>query len=128
MPTWSAGCASNRLEIYGSRTTSGLRRVFSIDNLEPRLLLDFSWELKSNSDHYSFYKRRVPALLIHTGLHGDYHRPSDDAERINHEGLKQITQLLFLVIDDLANVPQLAGYREQSQNESPTTQADVDAR
>ena len=116
----------NRLEIFGSRTTSGLRRVFSSDNVEPSLLLDFSWELKSNSDHFSFYKRRVPALLIHTGLHGDYHRPSDDAERINLEGLKQITQLLFLVIDDLANAPQLGGYREQSQNESPATQADAE--
>ncbi len=116
----------NRLEIFGSRSTSGLRRVFSCENLEPGLQIDFSWELKSNSDHYTFYKRRIPALLIHTGLHGDYHRPSDDAERINHEGLKQIAQLLFLVVDDLANAPQLAGFREQSQNESPTTQADAE--
>ncbi len=117
---------ANRLEIYGSRTTSGLRQIFSSDNVEPSLLIDFSWEMKSNSDHYTFYKRRIPALLIHTGLHGDYHRPSDDVERINREGLKQIAQLLFLVVDDLAEAPQLGGFREQSQTESPLTQADVE--
>ncbi len=117
---------ANRLEVFGSRTTSGLRRIFSSENVEPSLLIDFSWEMKNNSDHYTFYKRRIPSLLIHTGLHGDYHRPSDDAERINHEGLKQIAQLVFLVVADLADAPQLGGFREQSQTESPQTQHEAE--
>jgi hypothetical protein len=116
----------NRLEIFGSRTTSGLRRAISSENIEPGLLIDFSWEMKSNSDHYTFFKRQIPSLLVHTGLHGDYHRPSDDAERLNHEGLKQIAQLLFLVVDDLAEAPELAGFREHSQNESPQKQHDTE--
>jgi hypothetical protein len=115
-----------RLEIFGSRTTQGLRRVFSSQNVEPSLAIDFSWEMKSNSDHYSFYKRRIPALLVHTGLHSDYHRPSDDAERINHDGVRQIAQWLFLITNELADSSTLGNFRERSQNESLATQQEAE--
>jgi hypothetical protein len=117
---------ANKLEIFGTRTTAGLRRLISNENVEPSLTVDYSWEIKSNSDHYTFYKKHIPALLVHTGLHNDYHRPSDDAERINHEGLKQVAQLMFLAADDLAEAPSIGPFRERSQNETPTTQKDAE--
>ena len=43
--------------------------------------------------------------MLHTGLHDDYHRPSDDADKINAEGLKQIAQLMFNVLVELADAP-----------------------
>lgn len=44
------------------------------------------------SDHTSFYRKDIPVLFFFTGQHRDYHRPSDDADRINYEGeLKIIT-------------------------------------
>jgi aminopeptidase YwaD len=38
------------------------------------------------SDHTSFYRKDIPVLFYFTGLHTDYHKPSDDAEKINYEG------------------------------------------
>ena len=36
------------------------------------------------SDHQSFYAKQVPVLFAFTGIHRDYHRPSDDSDRINY--------------------------------------------
>jgi aminopeptidase YwaD len=43
------------------------------------------------SDHSSFYGKKVPVLFFFTGTHADYHKPSDTFEKINYEGLTQIT-------------------------------------
>jgi membrane-associated protease RseP (regulator of RpoE activity) len=80
--------------------------------------LDFNWDIRSDSDHHSFFARSIPFLMVHTGKHGDYHRPSDDSDKINADGLKQIAQLLFGVLVELADAPTLAGFRAASRGES----------
>ena len=42
------------------------------------------------SDHTSFYRKDIPVLFYFTGLHTDYHKPSDDADRINYKGMVSI--------------------------------------
>ncbi|HEY1786334.1 MAG TPA: M20/M25/M40 family metallo-hydrolase [Pirellulales bacterium] len=113
-----------KLEVSGSRTMPGLRRLFSLENETTGLAIDFPWDIKTNSDHYTFYKKQIPALLIHTGLHNDYHRPSDDVDKINSDGIRQIAQLLFHVVDEAANAPSLSGFRSRSQTETLTSQHD----
>ncbi len=115
-----------KLEIYGSRTTPGMRRLFSTQNEDPELTIDFPWEIKTNSDHYTFCKQQIPAMLIHTGLHNDYHRPSDDVEKINSDGIRQIAQLVFHVVDEAANSPALGGFRTRAQTETPAAQREVE--
>ena len=50
------------------------------------------------SDHTSFYRKNIPVLFFFTGLHTDYHKPSDDAELINYRGevkiINYITELV----------------------------------
>jgi S1-C subfamily serine protease len=82
--------------------------------------LDFNWDLKGDSDHYSFFSNNVPILMLHTGMHSDYHRPSDDAERVNGEGIKQVAQLIFGTAVELAEAPSLGRFRSQSRFESNT--------
>jgi hypothetical protein len=110
------------LVIYGARTSRGMRRLISRQNGVSNLLIDFNWEIKPDSDHYTFYSRGIPFLMVHTGLHSDYHRPSDDADKINTEGLKQISQLLFNVLVELAELPSLEKFRRQARNESRSDQ------
>ncbi len=55
------------------------------------------------SDHTSFYSRNVPVVFFFTGPHADYHRPSDTVDKINGEGLADVTWLVYQVIDRLAN-------------------------
>ena len=109
---------NSRAVVYGIRTSAGLRRLVSRQNDPSQLLLNFNWEMKGDSDHYAFYSRNVPVLMLHTGLHDDYHRPSDDADKINAEGLKQISQLMFNVLVELADAPSLSGFRGQSRSET----------
>jgi Peptidase family M28/PDZ domain len=108
---------NSRLEVFGIRTTRGLRRLVSQEN-DAALFLDFNWNVRPDSDHYTFFSHNVPFLMLHTGLHADYHRPSDDADKINGEGLKQIARLMFGILVDEADAPELGGFREQSRYES----------
>ena len=57
---------------------------------------------KAPSDHESFYGRDVPVLFFFTGLHGDYHRPSDDWNTLNFEGHAKVARFASLVALDVA--------------------------
>ena len=45
------------------------------------------------SDHASFIRAGVPALFLFTGLHGDYHKPSDDPQFMNFDGMESVLRL-----------------------------------
>ncbi len=57
---------------------------------------------KAPSDHETFYARGMPVLFFFTGLHGDYHRPSDDWNTLNYDGLVRVARLASLVALDVA--------------------------
>jgi hypothetical protein len=101
----------NRLEVGGTRTGVGLRRLISSQNEGTDFWVDFPWELQDNSDHWPFYERRIPVLMVHTGLHDDYHRPSDDAEKLNVTGLHQATQFLVRLVMTAADADTLPKFR-----------------
>jgi hypothetical protein len=114
---------NGRLEILGSRTAPGLRRLVSEANGEGPTTILFDWKLKPDSDHWPFYERRVPFLFFHTGLHGDYHRPSDDAHLINHEGLAATTRVIFQLVMQVADADSVPAFRDASRNESTSSPA-----
>jgi C-terminal processing protease CtpA/Prc len=111
-----------RVEVYGSRTSLGLREALARANQDPEVWFDFQWEMKNNSDHYSFFERSIPSIMLHTGLHDQYHRPSDEAHTINAEGLRQVTTIMLRLVVDLANRESLGGFREQARQEGPIAQ------
>jgi hypothetical protein len=53
------------------------------------------------SDHQSFYGKDIPVLFAFTGVHRDYHRPSDDVERINFDGMARIADYMELILLDV---------------------------
>lgn len=110
---------NDRIEVFGARSGHGLRRLLSESNGLTGLKLDFTWEMKENSDHYPFFSRRIPTLMLHTGLHADYHRPSDDVNRLNLVGMQQAARLMFAVIYELATRSELSKFRSESFNEYP---------
>lgn len=59
------------------------------------------------SDHTSFYLKNIPALHFFTGSHSDYHKPSDDWEKINYAGEKQVLDLIVKLIEDTDGIPKL---------------------
>ena len=55
------------------------------------------------SDYYNFYKNGIPILGLSTGIHKDYHQPTDDIDKINYSKIKRIAQYAFLVANEVAN-------------------------
>jgi hypothetical protein len=51
------------------------------------------------SDHTSFYRKDIPVLFFFTGLHSDYHKPSDDADKINYTGELQVLKYIYKIIE-----------------------------
>lgn len=60
----------------------------------------------SSSDHMSFVTKRVPALFFFSGLHSDYHKPSDTWEKINSEAAVRVLDLVANVSQQLASAPE----------------------
>jgi hypothetical protein len=62
-------------------------------------------QLFLRSDHYSFVQRRIPAIMFTTGLHDDYHLPSDAPETIDSDKAARIGRLIFYLTHSLASDP-----------------------
>lgn len=106
-----------RLLVLGTRSGYGLRRLLC-DSADDPLQLDFSWEVSENSDHWPFLERGIPIALLHTGLHSDYHRPTDDVEKINRTGMREVSRYLFGSLVSVANAEQLPRFRAAGKRES----------
>ncbi|MGZ0016250.1 M20/M25/M40 family metallo-hydrolase [Yeosuana sp. AK3] len=68
------------------------------------------------SDHTSFYLMDIPVLHFFTGQHEDYHKPSDDAEKLNYEGMETISQFILDIITELNDDGKIAF--KKTKNES----------
>jgi hypothetical protein len=110
-----------KLQVLGTRTGYGMRRLLS-GSVDNSLWLDFSWELTANSDHWPFVEHQIPIVMLHTGLHEDYHRPGDDAEKINRAGLESITRYLLSTVLEIADADALPAYRPARRYESLASQ------
>lgn len=67
------------------------------------------------SDHTSFYRKDIPVLFFFTGLHTDYHKPSDDFDKINYEGELMIVKYIERLIDRSSKSPKLAFTKTREQ-------------
>ncbi len=55
------------------------------------------------SDHMSFHGVQIPALFFFSGLHSDYHKPSDDPEKLDYERMAGLAGAIAAMTDELAN-------------------------
>lgn len=56
------------------------------------------------SDHTSFYLKDIPVLFFFTGTHTDYHKPSDDEDKINYYGVENIVNYIFRTVNAIAEL------------------------
>jgi hypothetical protein len=111
----------NSLEMYGVRTAVGLRRLLCEQNHTSNIELDFNWNTKRESDHYPFYARRIPYLMFHTRKHENYHRPSDDVDKLNLDGMQKIARLMFRTVYTAADATALPSFRSAALGETSGT-------
>lgn len=72
------------------------------------------------SDHTSFYRKDIPVLFFFTGLHTDYHKPSDDADKINYNGMVQIIRFIQQLIEN-DNQPQKLVFTKTREQQTSTS-------
>lgn len=117
---------NSRMELFGSRSAAGLRRLVSEANGAGPTTILFDWKIKPDSDHWPFFEHRIPYLMFHTGLHGDYHRPSDDAHLVNHEGIATVTKMIFELVVRLADEERVPAFRDASRTEAGSSSASLE--
>ncbi len=59
------------------------------------------------SDNAAFYARQIPVLFFHTGGHPDYHKPSDDPEKIDAKAEEEILRLEIKLIGNAMKLPKM---------------------
>ena len=77
------------------------------------------------SDHTSFYRKDIPVLFFFTGLHTDYHKPSDDADKINYVGMSQIVRFIQEMIQNDKTPNKLVFTKTREQQTSTSTRFSV---
>ncbi len=95
-----------RIFVGGAGTGSTLRA--SLDQLTPKYKLNIDYSDNSgygSSDHTSFTAKQVPVLFFFSGLHGDYHKPSDTWDKIDAPTAVQVLQLVADIAAKLENDP-----------------------
>jgi hypothetical protein len=85
---------NDELVVYGTGTAS------EFDGLVDTLNAEHGFKIKREaggfgpSDHSSFYAMKIPVLHFFTGLHNDYHRPSDDSDEVNLSGIRRVSEMV----------------------------------
>lgn len=89
------------LIVYGTGTSSSWKDL--LNKKKPAdLKLTLNDEGYGPSDHSSFYGKKIPVLFFFTGTHSDYHRPGDDADKINYSGLQTVVEFVSEVTAAIA--------------------------
>ena len=109
--------ADSTLAVYGTGTSPIFKQVVASSNNHFKIVEHESGV--GPSDHTSFYLADIPVLHFFTGQHEDYHKPGDDSEKLNYEGMNLISAFIFDIISDLDDNGELA-FRK-TKNESNDT-------
>ena len=106
----------NALAVYGTGTSPMFKQVLKAHNNKFKLIENESGV--GPSDHTSFYLADIPVLHFFTGQHEDYHKPGDDADKLNYQGMETISEYIFDIISDLDDNGKLAFRKTKNESES----------
>ena len=107
--------ADSTLAVYGTGTSPMFKQTLKSNNDKFKLVENESGV--GPSDHTSFYLIDIPVLHFFTGQHEDYHKPGDDSEKLNYEGMNLISDYIFNIISDLDDNGELAFRKTKNESE-----------
>jgi len=96
--------------IGGIGTGTGFQQTLEAANAGIKLKAEYSQSGYSSSDHTSFLVKRIPVLFFFSGLHSDYHKPSDTWEKIEPDQAARVVNLVAEVALRLDEAPQRPGF------------------
>lgn len=111
----------DRLQVMGVGTGEGLDSlVRTVNRAAPFAHFDLhlSEDGYGPSDHSSFYKKNLPVLMLFTGSHADYHKPSDTWDKIHAAGLVRVSRFAQALVESLDARPRTV-FKKAKADESP---------
>lgn len=116
--------STNTITVGGVGTSPAWQQLLFAEKKMPfQIKIDSSGT--GPSDHTSFYRKDIPVLFFFTGLHIDYHKPSDDFEKINYIGTTHIVNFISRLINRSANSGKLAFQKTREQQTTTTARFTV---
>ena len=100
----------NKLLLQGTGSSESWRRLIEKRNVAAGFNAVLQEDPFLPTDTTSFYPKGVPVLSFFTGSHDDYHRPTDDADKLDYEGLLRITKFAGGIVTDLLKGPARPDY------------------
>src|SRR5690606_10672671 len=97
----------NGLTVGGYGTSPAWNKVFNNINTAKDFNLKYDSSGTGPSDHISFYRKDIPVLFFFTGLHNDYHKTTDDADKINFTGQTLIVKMIMELLEETSSMPKL---------------------
>lgn len=96
---------NRKLIVYGIGTSPGFEALVKKYNARAAGDSIFALRLVRDgfgpSDHSSFYAKQIPVFHFFTDVHSDYHRPSDDWDKVNYDGMETIVRYVEAIALDL---------------------------
>jgi Zn-dependent M28 family amino/carboxypeptidase len=111
-PSRKYGDSANYIYVIGdNKLSSDLKPISeAINKKNTKLELDYKYNdpkdperIYYRSDHYNFAKHGVPVIFYFSGLHADYHMPTDTPDKINYDLMKKRILLVFYTAWEMAN-------------------------
>lgn len=96
---------NDRLIVYGTGTAAEMAALVDSVSAGSGLVVNKVPDGIGPSDHAAFYTKDIPVLHFFTDIHDDYHRATDDAERINAAGMLRVVNVAEKAIRALADRP-----------------------
>src|SRR6188768_1689222 len=113
--------SSEVVTIGGYGTSPQWGTLIDINNKKNPFVIRIDSSGTGPSDHTSFYRKDIPVLFFFSGLHSDYHRPTDDADKINYKGTWMIVKLAEQVILQSLNNDKLVFTKTREQQMGTST-------
>lgn len=96
----------NKLSVLGSGTSTMWDGLLGTLTEGTDLKLSLSAQGTGASDHQSFFLKDIPVLFFFTGLHSDYHKPSDTFEKVNYDGQKVVVGIVERAVRAISEASQ----------------------
>ena len=111
--------STKKLVVYGVGTSPVF--VPLIDSIQTGMSVKKDSSGIGPSDQTSFYLKDIPVLHFFTGQHSDYHKPSDDADKINYAGEVEVLNYIVSVVEKTYSYPKLAFSKTRSPESGKTS-------
>jgi hypothetical protein len=107
------------LQVSGTGTASEWETIFSSLTCE-NIVFKLDPSGVGPSDHTSFYNNNIPVLHFFTGSHEDYHKPGDDVEKVNFQGVERVTSIIKFIISQTSS-NEFLNFKETKNDNSKNT-------